>query len=127
MTSPSDITSDKQIILPCYKATYRREHRESLEWLAQAFAYSNVNELANLNGIPDKSTLEKFANINLPGWNYFYAREGDSLEKIDKMFKLSVGWTRTVGRVYHPDPRLPYESETIVVPTQEFVSNHVLK
>ena len=114
-----------RISLPCYAATYRMEPGDTFEWLAEAFAYSGVEELARLNGLDDPSQLDGGVDISLPGWHFFYARPGDALERIDEMFGLPPGWSRTVGRVHHPDPRLPYESETIAMPTEGFVKARI--
>ena len=107
--------------LPCYEASYRLEYGDTIKWLAETFAYGSAEELAKLNGIFDPTGLEDLDQIKLPGWNYFYARPDDTLEQIDAVFGLTPGSSRTVGRVHHPDPRIPYESETIAVPTEEFV------
>jgi hypothetical protein len=124
LADPADLMAGMRIGLPCYEARYRLEPRDTLEWLAEAFAYSGIEELANLNGVGDPSELYDGRDIRLPGWYFLYARHGDSLEQIDEIFGLPLGWSPTVGRVHHPDPRLPYESETIAVPGEGFVSAH---
>jgi len=121
---PKALRKGMHISLPCYAAAYRMEPGDTFEWLAESFSYSSVEELAKLNGLGAPSELDGGADILLPGWHFFYARRGDTLEQIDKMFGLPLGWSRTVGRVHHPDPRLPYESETIAVPTDGFVKAH---
>jgi hypothetical protein len=121
----TDLKVGMLVDLPCYAAAYHMEYGDSLEWLAEAFAYPSVEELAKFNGFLDSSKLKAVPEILLPGWHFFYARKGDSLEKIDEIFSLPSGSSRTVGRVHHPDPRLPYESETIAVPTNAFVENYI--
>ena len=121
LTSEWDLKEGMLIHLPCYEASYRLEYGDTVKWLAETFAYGSAEELAKLNGIFDPSGLEDLDQIKLPGWNYFYARPDDTLEQIDAVFGLTPGSSRTVGRVHHPDPRIPYESETIAVPTEEFV------
>ncbi len=63
-------------------------------------------------------------DIILPGWHFFYARGGESLEEFDAMFGLPSGCSRTVGRVHHPDARLPLACETVAVPTLGFVKQY---
>jgi hypothetical protein len=125
LTDPNALKGGMLIDLPCYAAVYRMENGDTFEWLAEAFSYPSVEELAKFNGLLDPSKLKGLTEILLPGWHFFYARKGDSLEKIDTMFSLPSGSSRTVGRVHHPDPRLPYKSETIAVPTNAFVKNYI--
>jgi len=125
LIDPISLKAGMPISLPCYAVSYRMEPGDTIEWLAKAFAYSSIEELAKFNGLLDPSELEGGADILLPGWHFFYARSGESLEQIDKMFGLPLGSSRTVGRVHHPDLRLPYESETIAVPTEEFVKVYI--
>ena len=124
LAGPSSLKAGMRISLPCYAATYRMDPGDTYEWLAEAFAYAGVEELAKLNGLGDPSRLDGGADTLLPGWHFFYARRGDSLVKIDELFGLPPGWSRTVGRVHHPDGRLPYASETIAVPTAGFAETH---
>lgn len=126
LTDPSELSAGMSINLPCYEASYRLERGDSFNWLARAFAYASDTELAKLNGVSDLAELARSAVIRLPGWHFFYARQGDTLERLDALFALPVGWSRTVGRVHHPDSRLPYIWETIAVPTKDFVGTHSL-
>lgn len=125
LADPAALRAGMHISLPCYAATYRMEPGDTFEWLAEAFGYPDVKELAKLNGLGDPSQLNGGMDIQLPGWHFFYARRGDTLEQIDEMFDLPLGCSRTVGRVHHPDPRLPYESESIAVPTEGFVEAYI--
>lgn len=124
LSSSADLKPGLWIKLPCYAAAYRMDPGDTFKWLAKAFAYSGIDELAEHNKIKDPSHLAGGVDIQLPGWNFFYARGGDSLEQIDKMFGLPPGWSRTIGRVHHPDPNILYESEIIAIPTKEFVNKH---
>jgi hypothetical protein len=125
LSDPAALKPGVRIKLPCYAATYRMEPGDTYEWLAEAFAYSSIEELLELNKVKDPSELDSGEGILLPGWHFFYARPDESLERVDEIFGLPSGWSRTVGRVYHADPRLPYESETIAIPTQKFVEAHM--
>lgn len=116
----SELKSGMQIILPCYAGTYNIEQWDSLDWVGETFGYGNAKGLAEVNGFKDLASLGSGMNIKLPDWRFFYARERDNLEEIDSMFGLPKGSTITVGRVYHPDPRLPYAGETVGVPTPRF-------
>ena len=109
------------ISLPCYEGRYRLEGGDTLEWLADAFAYSGIEELAALNG----GSLHSGSDVRLPGWNFFSARQGETLDGIDRMFDLPPGSSRPVGRVHRPDPRVPFAAETIAVPTPTFAQTHL--
>ncbi len=109
-----------EIVLPCYAATYRMEQWDSFDEVGKRFGYRDAEGLAEANGLTGPEALDCGADIRLPGWRFFYAREGDTLEDIDALFGLPKGSTITVGRVYHPDPRLPYPGETIAVPSPGF-------
>jgi LysM repeat protein len=125
LNQPSDLYPGMTIRLPCYLAAYHMEPGDTFEWLAKAFAYINVKELATLNGLEDPAELDGGMGIKLPGWYFFYAQHGLSLDRVDQMFELPTGSSRTVGRVHHPDRRLPYGAETIAVPTKAFVKSHM--
>jgi LysM repeat protein len=115
LADPSALEPGTPIRLPCYAATYRMEDGDTFEWLARAFGYADVKELARLNGVRDLAALGG-KNIKLPGWYFFYARRDESLQALDEQFELERGSARTVGRVFHADPDLPYEGETIALP-----------
>jgi|LGVE01.1.fsa_nt_gb hypothetical protein len=101
------------------------EPGDTPEWLAKAFAYPGMEELAKLNGLIDPSKLHSGMKIWLPGWYFFYARRGDTLEHIDELFGLPKGSSRTVGKVHHPDPSRFHECETIAVPSKMFVKTYM--
>jgi hypothetical protein len=104
-----------RLSLPCYAATYIAESRDALMWLVDTFGYAGLEELAKVNGVSNASGLFNMA-VNLPGWYYVYARPGDSLHAIEKMFDLPEGSARIVSAAHHPDPQIPYPSETVAVP-----------
>jgi hypothetical protein len=116
----SELKPGMRIILPCYTATYRMEQWDDFDWVGKTFGYQNAEGLAKVNGLRDVASLNSGLDIKLPDWRFFYAGEKDTLEGIDTMFGLPKGTTITLGRVYHPDPRLPYAGETIAVPTVRF-------
>jgi hypothetical protein len=117
LADPSELKPGITIGLPCFEAAYRMEPGDTFEWLAESFGYESVEELAKLSNVRDITSWDGNSDIMLPGWHFFYAPRDASLEDIDDQFGLPHGSTRTVGRVHHPDPRLPYEGETIAVPT----------
>lgn len=119
----SELKSGMRIVLPCYAGTYRMEQWDTFDWVGKTFGYRNAKGLAEVNGFRDAASLDGGMNIKLPDWRFFYAREKDSLETIDAMFGLPKGSTITVGRAYHPDPRLPYTGETVAVPTPRFADS----
>lgn len=109
--------------LPAYRAMYSLEPRDTLDWLVQAFAYKDANELARLNGCltPDELAQDP---IHLHGWFFVHAPTGDTFERLDQAFGLPSGWVRPVGRVHHPDPTLPWPGEVLAVPTARFMQDH---
>jgi len=111
----------KQVELQSYEATYHLEPWDTFDWVGKSFGYKNAIGLAKVNGLNSVEDLEKLVEIKLPDWHFFYAQENDTLEKFDKMFRLPRGSSISVGRVYHPDPRIPYTCETIAVPTLLFI------
>ena len=114
VATASDFKAGMTIHLPCYAATYQMENGDTFKWLAETFGYSNEKELAKLNGVRNLATLAG-KDIELPGWYFFYARPNESLQALEKQFGLAAGSARTVGRVFHADPDLPYEGETIAL------------
>jgi hypothetical protein len=109
-----------RINLPCYLAAYQLEPWDTLDWVGQTFGYGDAKGLAAVNGYRDVSELDGGTEIKLPDWHFFYAHENDTLENFDAMFGLPKGSSITVGRVFHPDARLPYAGETVAVPTALF-------
>jgi len=106
-----------RVILPCWTATYRLESWDTLDGVAAAFGYKNAKGLAKALGVKEFRNVEE---VLLPDWHFFYAGEKDTLAAIDRMFRLPRGSSRTVGRVYNPDPNKPYAGETIAVPAPGF-------
>lgn len=109
-----------RINLPCYVAAYQLEPWDTLDWVGETFGYRDAKGLAEVNGLKDVTDLDGGTEIKLPDWRFYYAQENDTLEKIDTMLGLPKGSSITVGRVFHPDPRLPYAGETVAVPTPLF-------
>jgi len=120
MKTEKDLKVGKAISLPCWAASVWLEPGETLESMAKTFAYGGVKELVKANGAKSISDLEREGHVRLPDWNFFYARKDEALPKIDRLFGVPLGSSRTVGRVHHPDARVPFESETIAVPTKAF-------
>ena len=75
-----------------------------------------VKELARLTRADLSAMQSAAADIRLPGWHFVYAREGDTLDAIDQQFRLPSGSALTVGRCYHPWPRLPFPGELLALP-----------
>jgi hypothetical protein len=120
LKTEQDLKVGKKISLPCWAASVWLEPGETLESIAKRFAYGSVMELVKANGGKSIIDLERDGHVLLPGWNFFYARTEKALPKIDKLFGVPVGSSRTVGRVFHPDAGVPFDSETIAVPTKSF-------
>ncbi len=116
----SELIPGTKITLPCYAASYRMEHWDTFDWIGKAFGYQDARGLAKIMRLKSPLYLDTGKDIELPDWHFFYARENDTLEQIDSLFGLPQGSSIAVGRVYHPDPRLPYTGETIAIPTASF-------
>lgn len=125
--NPQQLIPGTQITLPVYEGTYRLEAWDTLDRVARSFGYASGDALAELNGIEDPLTIDARRDLRLPGWFFCYARERDILPAIDAMFSLPAGSTVTVGRVFHPDPRVPYPGETIAVPSRRVPGRPVLE
>lgn len=110
-----------QISLPCFEAAYCLEEGDTLDWLAQAFDYPDIGRLAAMNGVGQFDRPDPGLRVQLPGWHFFYARADDWLDRLDRIFGVPIGASRTVGRAYHPDPRLPFDAETIAIPAKSFL------
>lgn len=109
-----------RINLPCYVATYHTEPWDTLDWVGKTFGYRDARGLAKANGLRDVEDLDGGAGIRLPDWRFYYAQKNDTLDEFDAIFGLPKGSSITVGRAFHPDPRLPYPGETVAVPTPLF-------
>ena len=127
LKSAAQLKRGKVIQLPCYAAAYWLGGNDTPEQVASAFGYKGVEEISKLNKGWSRAGLDGSRAIRLIGWHFVYARAGDTLENLNKLFSLPAGACRPIGRVFHPDPRLPYESEVIAVPTEAFAKKHLKK
>ncbi len=101
-----------------YAAVYNLDVGDTLEWLAKAFRYKDIAELADMNRI----AAHRFGGrIPLPGWYFVHAQPGDTLNRIAEAFKLKRGWPRTTGRHYRPKASVLLEHEIVAIPAPEFV------
>jgi len=115
--APDDkIESGCRVILPCWAAVYRLEPLDTLEWLAKSFGFKSAEALAKVNETDLQTITSISMDIKLPGWHFFYAREGDTLDSLDRMFQLPKGSVIMVGRCYHVWDRLPFVGEVVAVP-----------
>jgi hypothetical protein len=113
-----------EIDLPCFAAIYQMEQGDTFQWLTSAFSYKSTEELALVNGLSSASLLDESREIALPGWHFLYARPGDSVDRLEKLFGCPSGWLRFVGRCFHPDPQLPFTPEVVALPMIDFVNSH---
>jgi hypothetical protein len=120
LNEASDLKPEMQFALPCYIATYRMEQWDTFDWVGKTFGYRDAEGLAEANGLEDVASLNSGTDIKLPDWRFFYAGDRDTLEAMDARFNLPTGSSITVGRAYHPDPRVPFGGETVAVPTPQF-------
>lgn len=124
IADPVILVPGLEIDLPCFAATYGLEPGDTSQWLAAAFGFKSVEELALVNGLSDVLRLDESREIVLAGWHFFYARPGDSVAKLESLLSCPSGWLRFVGRCVHPDPQLPMAPEVIAIPTTDFVRAH---
>ena len=110
------IEPGSRVILPCWAAIYRLEPWDTLDGLAKSFRFKTVEALAEANRADPQKMASVAMDIKLPGWHFVYAREGDTLDSLDKLFQLPKGSVITVGRCYHAWDRLPFVGEVIAVP-----------
>ena len=108
------------INLPCWAGAYQLESWDDPGWVGAAFGYKDADGLLKKSGLRGWSDYHPDAGLKLPDWHFFYAREGDTLDSIDRMFGLREGSAVTVGRVYRPDRRLLFAGETVAVPSSVF-------
>ena len=131
LKNPKELRPGIRIHLPCFTATYRMEPWDKYDWVGQTFGYENAKGLAQINGYKSIDSLIKAGlDIKLPDWRFFYAPKKRTLEMIDQQFGLQKGSTISVGRAYHPEPRMPLPGEMIAVPMPAFAekwSKHFYK
>jgi len=111
LAAGAPIPPGSRVILPCWSAVYRLDPWDTLERVAKAFGFKNIKELARLTRADLSAMQSGAADIRLPGWHFVYAREGDTLDAIEQQFRLPSGSALTVGRCYHPWPRLPFPAK----------------
>lgn len=103
-----------------YAGAYNLDPGDTLEWMAAAFCYKDVAELADMNGV---AVLEPGRPVPLPGWCFLHAQSGVTLADIARTFRLDKGWPRTTGRHHRPDPQVPLEHEIVAIPTPDFAAS----
>jgi hypothetical protein len=120
LKSSSILRPGVRVNLPCHVAAYELEPWDTLDWVGKTFGYRDAKGLAEVNGLKDVADLDGGVEIKLPDWRFYSAQENDTLDRFDRMFGLPKASSITVGRVFHPDPRLPYPGETVAVPAPFF-------
>jgi hypothetical protein len=118
LTSTDALRAGDRVVLPCHPAVYRLESWDTLDRVATAFGMKNGKALAKAAGSDYEAMARGEAEIRLPGWHYFLAQKGDTLEGFEKRFGLPKGSVVSVGRCYHPDARVPIVGETVAVPSK---------
>lgn len=108
------------IDLPTYLAEYFPEPWDTLDQVGEMFGYGDAAGLAAANGLRSADEFAGATAIRLPDWHFYYAQAGDTLARFDSMFGLPAGSSIAVGRVFHPDPDLPFPGETVAVPSARF-------
>jgi hypothetical protein len=118
LVSSSQLSTGMTISLPCYQGTYRPENWETLDAIARRFGLKDSQVLADVNGLHDIKAYDGAADLKLPHWRFFHARNDDSLGWFDEHFGLPSNSTVPVHRVYRPrgDALLP--GEVVAVPTR---------
>jgi hypothetical protein len=118
--SAEQLTEGKKITLPCYAAEYNLEPWDDLELVAKWFGYKGTKGLLKAKIISNVSEFNGATPLQFPDWRFFFARENDRLASIDALFDLPLGSSTVLGRVFRANVRLPYQAETIAVPTKSF-------
>jgi len=116
----SVLKANTRINLPCYSGIYHLEPWDTLDWIGETFGYRDAKGIAAVNGFQHVAELNDVMEIKLPDWRFYYAQEHDTLEEFDTVFGIPKGSSITVGRAFHPDPRLPFPGEVVAVPTPVF-------
>lgn len=116
LADTSVLRAGMRLLLPGYWARYRMEQWDDFDRLGRAFGYGDGAGLAAANGLRGAEQLDGGTELALPDWTFFTAPPATSLDEIDALFDLPRGSTVTVGRVHHPDARIPYAGEMIAVP-----------
>jgi hypothetical protein len=103
-----------RISLPCYHGALRPDPWDTPEKVAKRF-HLDSKTLAKYNGLSDLADYDGSLDLQLPGWHFFHARPTDTLQKLNKAFKLPSGTCVPAGRVYRPHPDLLYAGEVVGV------------
>ncbi|MFW9784670.1 MAG: LysM domain-containing protein, partial [Candidatus Heimdallarchaeota archaeon] len=127
LTTIKQLKPGLTIEMPCFKAFYHSEERDSLEVIAKRFCYNSVEELATANQISKPYKIYPDQLVYLPGWFLFKIKSTILFENLDKQFNMPKGWVRPLLRTLHDDPSLTYEREIIASPTADFIQAHKLK
>lgn len=117
LESVRELGAEMQITLPCYDATYRPEGGEDLDGVAIRFGMRNGDELAVANGLRDGKDYDGATDLKLPEWQFFHAREGDSLAVVDRQFGLPAKSSIAAHRVYRPRTGVLLPGEVVAVPS----------
>jgi hypothetical protein len=114
------VGSGQKIKLLCYAASYKIEAGDNLDQIGRLFGYKDAKGLLKVNGISDVAKFDYGVALNLPDWYFFYARKTDTLDGLDSLFDLPKGSSTMVGKVFHPNNKLPYLNEIIAIPNKRF-------
>ena len=105
-----------RISLPCYSGALRPDPWDTPQEIAERFRFEDLGALAKANGLEDLAAYDGSLDLQLPGWHFFHARAGDTLEILDRQFSLEPGSCVAVGRVFRPHTGLLYSGEIVGVP-----------
>ncbi len=105
-----------RISLPCHAGALRLDPGETPQAVAKRFHFEDLKVLAEANGLPDLADYDGTLELRLPGWHFFHARPGDTLETFDRLFNRSPGSCVAAGRAFRPHPGLLYSGEVVGVP-----------
>ena len=116
LAGPGDLLPGLRLSLPCFEAGMKIEPGDSPGQVAERFGIKDLKALAKANGLGGLAEYDGSLDLKLPGWHFFHAAPGDTLEVFDKLFNLPPGSCVATGRVFRPRPGLLIAGEVVGVP-----------
>jgi hypothetical protein len=116
LAGPGDLQPGMRISLPCFEAALRIEPGDSPGQIAERFRFADPDTLAKANGLGGMAEYDGSLELQLPGWHFFHAAPGDTLETFDKVFNLPASSCVAVGWAFRPQPGVLVAGEVVGVP-----------
>lgn len=116
LPGPGALVPGMRISLPCFVGALYLDPWDTPQTLARRFHFDDLGSLAKANGLASLDDYDGSLPLQLPGWNFFHALPGDTLDEFDDLFNLPRGSCVTVGRAFRPQPGLLLAGEIVGVP-----------